>query len=42
MEAWLKKGGFFIAIRALRTGIDFFKVIYIIHIRVLYRLIDFI
>jgi hypothetical protein len=42
IEEWLKKEGFLIAIKALRTGVDFLRVIYIVYIRILYRLIDFV
>ena len=41
-EEWLKKGGFLTATGALGTGVDFPGVIYIVHVRIPYRLIDFI
>jgi hypothetical protein len=41
IKEWLKKGGFLTIIKALRTSIDFLRVIYIIYIRVLYKLINF-
>jgi superfamily II DNA helicase RecQ len=41
MEGWLKNGGFIMATRALGTSVDFPGVVYIIHLGVPYRLIDF-
>ena len=41
VDAWLKNGGFLTATRALGTGVDFPGVIYIVHVGVLYGLIDF-
>jgi superfamily II DNA helicase RecQ len=38
---WLKKGGFLIATSALGPGVDFPGVVYIVHLGIPYRLIDF-
>ena len=40
-EGWLRNGSFITATRALGTGMDFPGIVYIVHIGVLYRLIDF-
>jgi superfamily II DNA helicase RecQ len=40
-KEWLKKGGFLTATRALGTGVDFPEVVYIVHLGIPYRLIDF-
>jgi superfamily II DNA helicase RecQ len=39
--SWIENGGFCTATRALGTGIDFPGIVYIVYIRVLYRIIDF-
>jgi superfamily II DNA helicase RecQ len=41
IKEWLKKGGFLTATGALGTGVDFPGVVYIMHVGILYRLIDF-
>ena len=38
---WIENSGFCVAIGALRTGVDFLGIVYIIHIRILYSMIDF-
>jgi superfamily II DNA helicase RecQ len=40
--SWMEEGGFCAATGALRTGVDFPGIVYIVHIRVLYRMIDFV
>jgi superfamily II DNA helicase RecQ len=41
-ERWLKNDSFITATETLETGVDFLRVVYIVHLEVLYRLIDFV
>jgi hypothetical protein len=41
LETWLEKGGFITAIGALGTGVNFLRIVYIVHVGVPYRLVDF-
>lgn len=38
----MKNSSFITAIRVLGTGVDFLGIVYIVYIKVLYRLIDFV
>ena len=38
---WIENSGFCVATGALRTGVDFLGIVYIVHIRILYSMIDF-
>jgi superfamily II DNA helicase RecQ len=41
-KEWLKNDSFITAIKILETGVDFPRVVYIVHLEMLYRLINFV
>jgi superfamily II DNA helicase RecQ len=41
LEAWLKEGGLIVATLALGTGVDFLRIVLIVHVGMLWSMIDF-